>query len=66
MADQYEQEVRKLRGRIDELKRDLANAEDEVKISLTGMRFFSFLQIFRHFVVRKRTREKRVNPWRNV
>lgn len=29
-ADQYEQEVRKLRGRIDELKRDLANAEDEV------------------------------------
>ena len=29
-ADQYEQEVRKLRSRIDELKRDLANAEDEV------------------------------------
>ena len=31
-ADQYEQEVRKLRSRIDELKRDLANAEDEVRI----------------------------------
>ena len=30
-ADQYEQEVRKLRSRIDELKRDLANAEDEVR-----------------------------------
>ena len=28
----------------------------------TGMRFFRFLPIFRHFVVRKRTREKHVNP----
>lgn len=33
-ADQYEQEVRKLRCRIDELKRDLANVEDEVWTSL--------------------------------
>ncbi len=29
-AEQYEVEVKKLRGRIDELKRELANAEDEV------------------------------------
>ena len=28
-AEQYELEVKKLRGRIDDLKRDLANAEDE-------------------------------------
>ena len=34
-ADQYEQEVRKLRSRIDELKRDLANAEDEVRTSVS-------------------------------
>lgn len=29
-ADQYETEVKKLRGRVEELKRDLAAAEDEV------------------------------------
>ena len=29
-AEQYEQEVKKLRGRIEELKHELANAEDEV------------------------------------
>ena len=29
-AEQYETEVRKLRGRIEDLKRDLAKAEDEV------------------------------------
>ena len=31
-ADQYETEVKKLRGRVEELKRDLATAEDEVCI----------------------------------
>ena len=30
--EQYEVEVQKLRGRIDELKKDLAHAEDEVGI----------------------------------
>jgi coiled-coil domain-containing protein 102A len=29
-AEQYEMEVKKLRTRIEELKKDLANAEDEV------------------------------------
>ncbi|XP_013418503.1 coiled-coil domain-containing protein 102A [Lingula anatina] len=29
-AEQYELEVKKLRGRVEELKKDLANAEDEV------------------------------------
>ncbi|KAK3086168.1 hypothetical protein FSP39_014623 [Pinctada imbricata] len=29
-ADQYEMEVKKLRGRVDELKKELANTEDEV------------------------------------
>ena len=29
-AEQYELEVKKLRGRIEELKRQLTNAEDEV------------------------------------
>lgn len=31
-SEQYELEVKKLRGRIEELKRDLASAEDEVTI----------------------------------
>ena len=31
-AEQYEIEVKKLRSRVEELKRDLATAEDEVKI----------------------------------
>ena len=30
-AEQYEIEVKKLRSRVEELKRDLATAEDEVK-----------------------------------
>lgn len=29
-AEQYEMEVKKLRARVEELKKDLANAEDEV------------------------------------
>ena len=39
---------------------------DENLMPLSGMRSFRFLSIFRHFVVKKRTREKRVNPGRNV
>ncbi|XP_025116090.1 coiled-coil domain-containing protein 102A-like isoform X2 [Pomacea canaliculata] len=31
-ADQYEAEVKKLRGRVEELKRDLATAEDEIDV----------------------------------
>ncbi len=31
-AEQYELEVKKLRGRIDDLKKDLANAEDDVSV----------------------------------
>lgn len=30
-SEQYESEVKKLRGRIEELKKELATAEDEVK-----------------------------------
>ncbi len=30
-AEQHEAEVKKLRGRVDELKRELAKAEDEVR-----------------------------------
>ena len=40
--------------------------EHMAKFCEPGMRFFRCLPIFRHFVVRKRTREKRVNPGRNV
>ena len=38
-AEQYELEVKKLRGRIDDLKRDLANAEDEVCEKLNSKGF---------------------------
>ena len=31
-SDQYEVEVKKLRSRVEELKKDLANAEDEVNV----------------------------------
>ena len=37
-ADQYETEVRKLRGRIDDLKHDLAKAEDEMDQSANQSR----------------------------
>ncbi len=33
-AEQYELEVKKLRGRIDDLKKDLANAEDDVSMKI--------------------------------
>ena len=33
-AEQYQDEVRKLRGRVEELKHDLAAAEDEVSWTL--------------------------------
>ena len=35
-AEQYETDVKKLRVRIEELKKDLANAEDEVMPLLIG------------------------------
>ena len=37
-ADQYETEVRKLRGRIDDLKHDLTKAEDEMDQSANQSR----------------------------
>ncbi|XP_076449903.1 coiled-coil domain-containing protein 102B-like isoform X2 [Babylonia areolata] len=37
-ADQYEAEVKKLRGRVEELKRDLAAAEDEVDMQTNSVR----------------------------
>ena len=46
-AEQYELEVKKLRGRIDDLKRDLANAEDEVceQNSPRGLKFYSKIKL---------------------
>ena len=40
-ADQYEAEVKKLRGRVEELKRDLATAEDEVCATTQGCLWLS-------------------------
>ncbi|KAK7492233.1 hypothetical protein BaRGS_00016530 [Batillaria attramentaria] len=37
-ADQYEAEVKKLRARVEELKRDLATAEDEVDMQANSVR----------------------------
>ncbi|XP_055955978.1 coiled-coil domain-containing protein 102A isoform X2 [Patella vulgata] len=37
-TEQYELEVKKLRSRIEELKRDLANSEDEVDIQVNNVR----------------------------
>lgn len=37
-SDQYEVEVKKLRGRIEELKKDLATAEDEVDSATNNIR----------------------------
>jgi coiled-coil domain-containing protein 102A len=48
-AEQYEAEVKRLRGRVEELKRELSVAEDEVDSASNNIRF-SFdvlvLQIF--------------------
>nr|CAD7437391.1 unnamed protein product [Timema bartmani] len=38
-ADQYESEVKRLRGRVEELKKDLAVAEDEVDSASNNIRF---------------------------
>lgn len=37
-AEQYETEVKKLRGRVEELKRDLAVAEDELDSATNNVR----------------------------
>ncbi len=37
-AEQYESEVKRLRARVDELKKDLAKAEDEVDGASNNMR----------------------------
>jgi coiled-coil domain-containing protein 102A len=38
-AEQYEAEVKRLRGRVEELKRELAVAEDEVDSASNNIRF---------------------------
>lgn len=38
-AEQYEAEVKRLRGRVEELKRDLAVAEDEVDAASNNIRY---------------------------
>jgi predicted RNase H-like nuclease (RuvC/YqgF family) len=38
-AEQYETEVKRLRGRVEELKRELAVAEDEVDSASNNIRF---------------------------
>lgn len=40
--EQYETEVKKLRLRIEELKRDLSAAEDEVDVSSNSVRYIEF------------------------
>jgi coiled-coil domain-containing protein 102A len=43
-AEQYEAEVKRLRGRVEELKRELSVAEDEVDSASNNIRFsFVFL-----------------------
>ena len=37
-ADQYESEVKRLRARVDELKKELAAAEDEVDSATNNIR----------------------------
>lgn len=37
-AEQYESEVKRLRSRVEELKRDLANAEDELDVASNHVR----------------------------
>lgn len=37
-ADQYETEVKRLRGRVEELKRELAGAEDELDAACNQVR----------------------------
>jgi hypothetical protein len=44
-AEQYEAEVKRLRGRVEELKRELAVAEDEVDSASNNIRF----ALVRHF-----------------
>nr|CAD7570405.1 unnamed protein product [Timema californicum] len=47
-ADQYESEVKRLRGRVEELKKDLAVAEDEVDSASNNIRsvcLYSVLQV---------------------
>ena len=50
-AEQYELEVKKLRGRIEELKRQLTNAEDEVSYHSTvvtaNYRIIEGLQVYK-------------------
>lgn len=41
-AEQYEAEVKRLRGRVEELKRELAVAEDEVDSASNNIRFALF------------------------
>ena len=38
-ADQYENEVKRLRLRVEELKKELANAEDEVDSASNNIRY---------------------------
>ena len=50
-AEQYESEVRKLRGRVEELKHDLANAEDEVgKFKWKNVRAIALTEKFTLFI----------------
>lgn len=46
-AEQYEAEVKRLRGRVEEVKRELAVAEDEVDAASNSIRyiFVLFVQI---------------------
>lgn len=44
--EQYETEVKKLRLRIEELKRDLTTAEDEVDSNDNNIRYFDLLMLF--------------------
>ena len=45
-AEQHEAEVKKLRGRVDELKRELAKAEDEVNWnSCSLLKYYSNLSL---------------------
>lgn len=41
-ADQYESEVKRLRGRVEELKKELAASEDEVDGATNNIRFGNY------------------------
>ena len=46
-AEQYEMEVRKLRVRVDELKKDLATAEDDVS-DMAKIKIFDRLLLYKN------------------